>query len=68
MTGARQVALITGASAGIGKACADRLAAADWAVTGASRRGTAGATWTGLIMDVDQDAEVQAGVAALIER
>lgn len=68
MTGARPVALITGASAGIGKACADRLAASGWAVTGASRRGTGGSAWTGLIMDVDQDAAVQAGVAGLIER
>ena len=34
--------VITGASAGIGKACADRLAAAEWAVTGASRRGSGG--------------------------
>lgn len=37
--GARQV-LVTGASAGIGRACAEELHAAGWAVTGASRRGT----------------------------
>jgi len=36
--GARR-ALVTGASAGIGRACAGELHAAGWAVTGASRRG-----------------------------
>jgi NAD(P)-dependent dehydrogenase (short-subunit alcohol dehydrogenase family) len=63
--GARRV-LVTGASAGIGKACADDLQAAGWAVTGASRRGTASGGWAGLVMDVDDDDSVRAGVAGLL--
>src|SRR3954452_13412418 len=63
--GARRV-LVTGASAGIGRACAEELHAAGWAVTGASRRGTNSGGWTGLVMDVDDDDSVRAGVAGML--
>lgn len=55
--------LLTGASAGLGLACADRLATSGWTVVGASRRGTAGPNWRGITMDVDDDASVAEGVA-----
>ena len=64
-SGARRV-LITGASAGIGRACAEKLHAAGWAVTGASRRGTAPGGWAGLVMDVDDDDSVREGVAGML--
>jgi len=63
--GARRV-LVTGASAGIGRACADELHAAGWDVTGASRRGTTSGGWAGLVMDVDDDDSVRTGVAGML--
>lgn len=68
MKGAPRVAIVTGASAGLGKACASRLAGAGWSVTGASRRGTAESGWTGLVMDVDSDQAVRDGISGIIKR
>jgi NAD(P)-dependent dehydrogenase (short-subunit alcohol dehydrogenase family) len=62
-----KVVLITGASAGIGQACADRLRASGWTVVGASRRGTASGGWQPLKMDVDDDQDVRRGVSAVLQ-
>jgi NAD(P)-dependent dehydrogenase (short-subunit alcohol dehydrogenase family) len=63
------VVLITGASAGIGRATADRLAMDGWAVVGASRRGSGATdgTWPGMVMNVDDDDAVIEGVAEILE-
>ncbi len=62
-----RVVVITGASAGIGRACADRLHESGWTVAGASRRGTSSGGWSGLVMDVDSDESVASGVAGVVE-
>jgi NAD(P)-dependent dehydrogenase (short-subunit alcohol dehydrogenase family) len=60
MTG--KVVLITGASAGIGRACAERLTESGYSVIGASRRYEVGSPWPTLSMDVDDDNSVNNGV------
>ena len=66
MTDRPRVVLVTGASAGIGRATADRLHEAGWSVVGASRRGTTTGGWRGLTMDVDDDAEVSRGIGGVL--
>jgi NAD(P)-dependent dehydrogenase (short-subunit alcohol dehydrogenase family) len=61
-----RVVLITGASAGIGRATADHLHAAGWTVVGASRRGTSPGGWQPMTMDVDDDGDTRRGVAAIL--
>jgi len=66
----QQVVLVTGASSGIGWACARHLAARGYRVYGASRTGTvpAEAGVEGLRMDVTDDEAVSSGCGGIVSR
>ena len=72
MTATRRVALVTGASAGIGKAIVRRLLADGWTVYGAARRVDQMADIQGqgtkvLALDVTDDASMQAAIKAILD-
>ena len=68
----RRVVLITGASSGIGKACAEHLAARGYRVFGAQRHAVGDHTRAGdveyLTMDVDDDDSVNRTIRIVLEK
>ena len=66
-TMSKRVAIVTGASAGIGLSVASRLYGRGWVVVGSSRRGTGSNGWTPVVMDVDDEQSVTAGVQGVVD-
>ena len=65
-----KVAIVTGASSGIGKASAEQLVQAGYTVYGTSRRGTQAGqqAYPMLVLDVTRDASAEAAVREVIRR
>lgn len=63
----KQVILVTGASSGIGRVCADSLHQSGWEVIGASRRATSSGGWLPIEMDGDDDTSVTNGIAQIVQ-
>jgi len=64
----KRVVLVTGASSGIGQACAEFLAQRGDRVFGASRRPARGALVESIAMDVTDDASVRDAVSSVMAR